>query len=973
MKKHFRIFSLLSLITFVQVCLGQTTVFTDNFNRATLSPGGTPSMTYTSTLAGTSTATTNSSTNLRIANGTTSGISYVSGVTSIFSAPYNTILHSNVGGIITWTFNFKYNRTTNPDGIASGSYGTAIVLAGSNSNLTIGTGYAIVYGQSGATDPIRLVRYSNGVGTSTDIISSGINDISNFTNFVSVRVTYLPSSNAWSLYIRDDGTSAWSDPSTGVINQIGSTLTDGTYTASALTAFGFVWSHANAILASNCTDFDNFRVVPPPIVSVSTNSLTFGNVTAGTSSAEQNYTVSGHSLIDNIVITSSQPYLEISQTSGSGFSTGPITLTQTGGVVGSTTIYARWSPLAINNTTQYAFINNTTTSGTTQILDCSGKGIGPNLYGNVYNDLDGSAGSNKVDGTGIGSPGGTQLYATLVQGGVAVLSTAVDPTGVYYFMNQALGNYTILISTTNYATGFVNPVPSLPSGWTFNGEINNDSGNTLTGNTAPTDGVLSINVTTYDSNINFGIIQTVSPPTVKPGGPDNVCQSASPAAITLSSASVGGSATTGAWSITSPSGSGTLSSTAQTATPSTVTYTPAANFTGIVTLTLTSNGSPVATGTRTINVNPLPSSSISATNDACLGSTIVYSVQAGLSSYTWAVTPGGTINAGGGISDNTVTVTWNTTVTQMVSVTYTNSYGCSASSTRTVPIKALPTCLITGSDGPIAPSSTGNIYTAPGGKSYLWSVTGNASIIGSSTSQTVSLTAGSSCGVSFSLTLEVTDLPSAVVSCSSFCNKVVMVSAIPTITGTTPGSVCGTGTVNLGATGSIGIINWYDALTGGTLVGTGTSFTTPVISATTTYYAEAANSGCTSASRTAVVATVNPLPIVSAPASVNVGSTITLSPTTGGTWTSSNNLVATVTNAGVVTGVSAGTATFTFTNTLTGCSATTSLVTVNNSNCSFLSNMGFETSPSVSTYIQTAEANVPPWHTTASDHKIEIW
>jgi hypothetical protein len=38
----------------------------------------------------------------------------------------------------------------------------------------------------------------------------------------------------------------------------------------------------------------------------------------------------------------------------------------------------------------------------------------------------------------------------------------------------------------------------------------------------------------------------------------------------------------------------------------------------------------------------------------------------------------------------------------------------------------------------------------------------------------------------------------------------------PTITGTTPASRCGTGTVTLGATSSTGTINWYAAATGGT-------------------------------------------------------------------------------------------------------------------------------------------------------------
>jgi len=85
---------------------------------------------------------------------------------------------------------------------------------------------------------------------------------------------------------------------------------------------------------------------------------------------------------------------------------------------------------------------------------------------------------------------------------------------------------------------------------------------------------------------------------------------------------------------------------------------------------------------------------------------------------------------------------------------------------------------------------------------------------------------------------------------------VATINTIPTITGTTPSSRCSSGTVTLGATGSSGTINWYDAPTGGVLVGTGASFTTPSISTSTTYYVEVTNGTCTSA-RTAITATVN--------------------------------------------------------------------------------------------------------------------
>jgi hypothetical protein len=50
-----------------------------------------------------------------------------------------------------------------------------------------------------------------------------------------------------------------------------------------------------------------------------------------------------------------------------------------------------------------------------------------------------------------------------------------------------------------------------------------------------------------------------------------------------------------------------------------------------------------------------------------------------MTNYTWVVSAGGTITAGGGTANNTVTVTWNSATTQTVSVNYTNSNGCTAS------------------------------------------------------------------------------------------------------------------------------------------------------------------------------------------------------------------------------------------------------------------------------------------------------
>ena len=95
------------------------------------------------------------------------------------------------------------------------------------------------------------------------------------------------------------------------------------------------------------------------------------------------------------------------------------------------------------------------------------------------------------------------------------------------------------------------------------------------------------------------------------------------------------------------------------------------------------------------------------------------------------------------------------------------------------------------------------------------------------------------------------------------------INLIPTVATTTPGVACGMSSAILGATPSSGVINWYASPTDTVVLYTGNSFTTPVLSTTTTYYAQASNSGCLSLTRVAVVATANPIPTVT---SVSPGS-----------------------------------------------------------------------------------------------------
>ena len=89
---------------------------------------------------------------------------------------------------------------------------------------------------------------------------------------------------------------------------------------------------------------------------------------------------------------------------------------------------------------------------------------------------------------------------------------------------------------------------------------------------------------------------------------------------------------------------------------------------------------------------------------------------------------------------------------------------------------------------------------------------------------------------------------------SSCASVTVTVTPLPADPGATGASRCGPGTVDLTASGSTGNYRWWDASTGGTMVGTGSPWTTPYLTTTTTYYVEAATTGGTPSSLTTTFA-----------------------------------------------------------------------------------------------------------------------
>ncbi|MBL7963682.1 MAG: hypothetical protein JNM31_07530 [Flavobacteriales bacterium] len=120
----------------------------------------------------------------------------------------------------------------------------------------------------------------------------------------------------------------------------------------------------------------------------------------------------------------------------------------------------------------------------------------------------------------------------------------------------------------------------------------------------------------------------------------------------------------------------------------------------------------------------------------------------------------------------------------------------------------------------MAPGTTRTLTATPG-TAYLWS--------NGSTSRSIPVTAAGS----YSCTVTA--------PCGSLLTPSVNVSILtpPAAPAVTHGTVYDAGSAQLSATGAN--IRWYDAASGGNLVGTGNSLSTPFITSTTTYYAEDRN------------------------------------------------------------------------------------------------------------------------------------
>ncbi len=192
---------------------------------------------------------------------------------------YETVF-DNAGQTLEWVFNMHQDRN-DPSGFGSNTYGVGMILGADQANVnTAGAdGYAVIIGNASSGDPkpLKLVRFTNGLTANTpNVVDIAVTSQTDFDNYYSVRVTFDPCSGLWSIYARNDGTSAFADPTTGSLGTA-VTGTDVIHTALDLKYYGAVWQHG--VSCTETARFDNLNI--PNSASASTTAKVWnGSVNA---------------------------------------------------------------------------------------------------------------------------------------------------------------------------------------------------------------------------------------------------------------------------------------------------------------------------------------------------------------------------------------------------------------------------------------------------------------------------------------------------------------------------------------------------------------------------------------------------------------------------------------------------------------------------------------------------------------------
>lgn len=297
------------------------------------------------------------------------------------------------------------------------------------------------------------------------------------------------------------------------------------------------------------------------------------------------------------------------------------------------------------------------------------------------------------------------------------------------------------------------------------------------------------------------------------------------------------------------------------------TYNPSAadRTAGSVTLTLTamSPGCTNGLSNKTLTIRAAATAVAGTTVNVCTGGSSNITAGSSASNYsvvTWTSSGTGTFTNPNSLTTATYDPSPADIIAGSVTLTLTatgNAPCADAISTKSFIINTPVTADAGTAVSTCSTSSAINITAGASATNYtsvLWTSSGTGTFTNANSLTLCTYNPSAADKTAGSVTLTLTASNAGCGSDSSV--KTLTIYATPSVTGTTPATRTGPGTVILGATASVGTLYWYAASTGGASLGFGTSFTTPFISTTTTFYVEAVNGPCVSTPRTAVVATV---------------------------------------------------------------------------------------------------------------------
>jgi uncharacterized protein YjdB len=243
-----------------------------------------------------------------------------------------------------------------------------------------------------------------------------------------------------------------------------------------------------------------------------------------------------------------------------------------------------------------------------------------------------------------------------------------------------------------------------------------------------------------------------------------------------------------------------------------------------------------------------------------------------------------------------------------------NVTGCTSNASDPITVTPGPTTTV--NDPELCIGETTQLLPSSGG---TW-VTGDAGI--------ASVTAGGLVqGVGAGVTTFI--FTSATTGCSSEPTDPITVHGYISTVITGDAIICinGTSQMNPSSGGS-----WISSAPGVATIDN-SGFVTGISTGTATFTFTPTATGCPSLPSDPIEVSPAPNPVVSGATDICVGASTTLSPTTGGTWASSDATVASVNDAGIVTALGTGVVTFSFTETSSGCSGVSSTAPVTITNC----------------------------------------